>query len=159
MSVAVSFVGAGLILGGLIYYFSNEQKIDDFSPPQQGTEIQSPVPTSKSMPRDIGLEDAQLKDLLRTFKNAYEARNFTAIQKVSEMDGSRVRYVKMMLDNYSTINISTELVSATDQLATAMLTYDKLVKPDGETVILKPIAQKIKISIKKEGNEWTKVVW
>lgn len=157
MSVAVSFVGAGLILGGLIYYSSNEQ--DDIPHHTQIPEMPAPIPTTpKQKPSDIG-GDSQLRGLLESFKRAYEARDFNAIQKLSQMDVPRIRYVKMMLDNYSTINISTELVSATDQLATAMLTYDKLVKPDGETVILKPIAQKIKISIKKEGNEWTKVVW
>jgi serine/threonine protein kinase len=160
LSVAAPLVGGSVIVGGFIYYLSNEQKKDGISLPKQSTEIESPVRTTpKIMPRDIGLPDAQLSDFLRTFKDAYEARNFRAIQNLSEMDSSRTRYLQMMLDNYSTINISIEPVSATGQLASAMMTYDRLVKPNGEVVTLKPIARKVRIGIKKEGNEWTKVIW
>jgi hypothetical protein len=76
------------------------------------------------------------------------------------MNQARVRNVELMFENYSTIAVSVQIVSITEQEATATLTYDKLVKPTGEVVTLKPIARTIKnIKIKKEGNQWKKIVW
>ena len=111
-------------------------------------------------PSSPAVHDQQLETLLAKFKTTYENRDFDGLQTFSEMNQARVRNVELMFENYSTIAVSVQIVSITEQEATATLTYDKLVKPTGEVVTLKPIARTIKnIKIKKEGNQWKKIVW
>jgi serine/threonine protein kinase len=109
--------------------------------------------------KSAAVHDQQLQALIKNFKTAYENRDFDALEAFSDMNQARVRNVELMFENYSTIGVSVHIAAVTDEEAMATLTYDKLVKPTGEVVTLQAIARTIKIRIKKEGNEWKKIVW
>jgi serine/threonine-protein kinase len=102
---------------------------------------------------------AQLHDLLKSLKQAYENQDLTALQRISEMSSSRLTTLQLLFDNYATIKVTIQDVTMTDRGATAMLTITDLVDASGKTIKPSPILRSTKLQIKRDGSEWTKVVW
>jgi hypothetical protein len=101
----------------------------------------------------------QLQDLLKSLKQAYEGQDLAALQRISEMSSSRLTALQLLFDNYSTIKVTIQDVTMTDRGATAMLTITDLIDANGKTVKPSPILRSTKLQIKRDGSEWTKVVW
>ena len=103
--------------------------------------------------------DPSLNQLLQNFALAYEHRDLPALRQISDMSDSRLTTVRLMFDHYSTIKVRVEDASMTRHEANAVLVIIDLIDTKGRPVIPNPIIQRTKLHIKKEGDQWTKVVW
>lgn len=101
----------------------------------------------------------QLRDLLEEFKRAYEGQDFESLERLSEMGNDRLSFLHTMFSNYRTIKISIQNLAVKDQEASAIIIHDVLVNKNGDMVMPSPILRSARIKIRKNGDQWTKVVW
>ena len=124
---------------------------------QQVASLQSLTTAPAQQGADV--TSAQLQELLKSLKQAYESQDLPALQRISEMSSSRLTTLQLLFDNYATIKVTIQDVTVTDRGATAMLTITDLVDTSGKPVKPSPILRSTKLQIKRDGSEWTKVVW
>ena len=101
----------------------------------------------------------QLRDLLEEFKQAYEGQDFESLERLSEMGNDRLSFLHTMFSNYRTIKISIQNLTVKDQEASAIIIHDVLINKNGDMVMPSPILRSARIKIRKNGDQWTKVVW
>lgn len=101
----------------------------------------------------------QLRDLLEEFKRAYEGQDFESLERLSEMGNDRLSFLHTMFSNYRTIKISIQNLAVKDHEASAIIIHDVLVNKNGDMVMPSPILRSARIKIRKNGDQWTKVVW
>ncbi|CBK41745.1 putative Serine/threonine protein kinase (modular protein) [Nitrospira defluvii] len=101
----------------------------------------------------------QLRDLLEEFKRAYEGQDFESLERLSEMGNDRLSFLHTMFSNYRTIKISIQNLTVKDQEASAIIIHDVLINKNGDMVMPSPILRSARIKIRKNGDQWTKVVW
>jgi len=100
-----------------------------------------------------------LDQLLERFAVAYEHRDLPAIRQISDMSNGRVTTLQLMFGNYSTIKVDIEDVMVADDGASAVLVITELIDGKGTRIPPDPILKRTKLRIKRERDEWTKIVW
>lgn len=121
-------------------------------------ETQSPVrPPSEK--KTIPPSRQQLDKLLKDFQTAYEAQDFESLQRLSEIGTDRQMFLDMMSNNYSGIKVSIQNVSVKQDQATATLIHEELIDKNGERVDPDKILRTVRITVRKEGDQWSKVLW
>jgi hypothetical protein len=100
-----------------------------------------------------------LNEFLESFALAYEHRDLPSMRQMSDMTNGRLTTVQLMFDHYSTIKVHVEDVVMTGDGANAVLVITDLIDTKGRHVPPDPILQRTKLRVKREGDQWTKVVW
>ncbi len=101
----------------------------------------------------------QLDRILEDFQSAYEAQDSSSLRRLSDIGPDRQLFLDMMSNNYSVIKTSIQNVSVTNDQATASLFHEELVDKNGEEIAPDRILQKITLTVRREGDHWSKVVW
>jgi serine/threonine-protein kinase len=101
----------------------------------------------------------ELREVLEQFKRAYEQEDMATLQKLTEMGSERARNLRVLFENYRTIKVSIVNVSVTDKGATALVIHDVLIDKNGDMVMPSPMLRSTRIQVRKEGGQWTKIVW
>jgi serine/threonine-protein kinase len=101
----------------------------------------------------------ELETLLHDFRTAYEKQDLATLEQLSYITQDRQTFLNMMAGNYSFIRASIQDVSITTDEATATLIHEELVDKDGQHIAPNKMLRKIRITIRKDGDRWSKVVW
>ena len=118
-----------------------------------------PTPPNGNQDQTLDSRRAALDQLLQRFAVAYEHRDLPSIRQMSDMSDSRLTTVRLMFDNYATIKAHVDEVVVTGDGANAVLVITDLIDTKGRHVPPDPILQRTKLQVKREGDQWTKVVW
>ena len=120
-----------------------------------------PQPPSRppSPKKPIAPSRQQLDRLLSEFQTAYERQDLSALQRLSEIGTDRQMFLDMMSNNYSGIKVSIQNVSVKQDQATATLIHEELIDKNGERVDPDKILRTVRITVRKEGDRWSKVLW
>jgi len=98
-------------------------------------------------------------EMLAIFKTAYEHRDLTTLAEVSHISGDRQKFLKEIFGAYATIQVSVSGFNLVQDQASAVVTIDRLVGTDGNTVIPSAAWRTAKLSMKKRGGEWQRIEW
>ncbi|MBI4002875.1 MAG: protein kinase [Nitrospira defluvii] len=101
----------------------------------------------------------QLDRLLEDFQAAYEAQDLSALQRLSEISADRQMFLDIMINNYSIIKVSIQNISIKNDQATATLIHEELVDKNGEPVAPDKILRTVRLTVRKDGDRWSKVFW
>lgn len=128
------------------------------SPPPQPT---SPKGTSRpsTRPKTIAPSRQQLDQLLSDFQTAYERQDLSSLQRLSDISPDRQMFLDMMSNNYSIIRVSIQNISVKNDQATATLIHEELVDKNGEPVTPDRILRSVRLTVRKDGDRWSKVLW
>jgi serine/threonine protein kinase len=124
--------------------------------PEPEIELPIKMPSGK---KTITASQKQLNKLLKDFQAAYEAQDLSSLQHLSEIGPDRQMFLDMMANNYSVIKVSIQNVSVKNDQATATLIHEKLVDKNGKRVDPTPILRTVRLTIRREGDHWSKVQW
>ena len=131
---------------------SGRQPVTPKPEPQPPTRPPSPK-------KPIAPSRQQLDRLLSEFQTAYERQDLSALQRLSEIGTDRQMFLDMMSNNYSGIKVSIQNVSVKQDQATATLIHEELIDKNGERVDPDKILRTVRITVRKEGDQWSKVLW
>ena len=114
-------------------------------------------PSSPQKP--IAPSRQQLDRLLSEFQTAYERQDLSSLHRLSDISPDRQMFLDMMINNYSAIRTSIQDVEIKHDRATATLIHEELVNNNGEPVAPDQIMRSIRITVRKEGDRWSRVLW
>lgn len=120
-----------------------------------------PQPPSRppSPKKPIAPSRQQLDRLLSEFQTAYERQDLSSLHRLSDISHDRQMFLDIMANNYSAIRTSIQDVEIKNDRATATLIHEELVDKNGELVAPDQIMRSIRITVRKEGDRWSKVLW
>lgn len=124
-------------------------------PPTHPKVISQP-PTGK---KTFAPSRQQLDQLLSDFQAAYERQDSSSLEHLSDISPDRQMFLDMMSNNYSLIKTSIQDVKVKKDQATATLIHEQLIDKNGEQVAPDQILRSIRITVRKEGDHWSKVLW
>jgi serine/threonine protein kinase len=116
-----------------------------------------PAPSVSIPPTQDDIKEVQ--EILSKLKKAYENKDMRALAQMSEMSDGRVRFLQQIFREYSSINLTYTDFSITGQSASAIVLISSLVDHTGNLVTPGAKWRQTKVVIKKQGNQWGKVVW
>jgi serine/threonine protein kinase len=99
--------------------------------------------------------------LIYKFKLAYEQKDLPKILKMTRMSSERYRLTESIFKEYREIKvtISNFKLMAHDNSASAIVTIDKLINFNGDSVTPSDDWKEAKIVVKKRNNQWGKITW
>jgi tetratricopeptide (TPR) repeat protein len=112
--------------------------------------------------RDNPAQFKSLKARLANLKTAYENKDISAIQKNVTMSASRSRFLDQLFQNYSEVKVSLSdpfLNDQTHQSASVILTFIHLADKRGNQVTPANQWKETTMEIRKEGDQWGKLIW
>ncbi len=133
-----------------------EEAVTGSRKPPRAPQVVSRPPTGKN---PFAASRQQLDALLNDFQTAYERQDISSMEQLSEISPDRQMFLDVMSRNYSVINTSLQDVTITNDQATATLIHEELIDKNGEQVAPDQILRGIRISVRKEGDHWGKVLW
>ena len=161
-----------------------DQSIDILARPNRNEEIQGPDTSPESRrSEDSGIQTVtskpelqpptrppsqkksttpsrqHLDQLLSEFQTAYERQDLSSLHRLSDIGHDRQMFLDIMANNYSVIRTSIQDVTIKNDWATATLIHEELVDKSGEPVAPDQIMRSIRITLRKEGDHWSKVLW
>ncbi|MBI3610164.1 MAG: protein kinase [Nitrospirae bacterium] len=98
-------------------------------------------------------------EILSNFKRAYENHDMRALGQISEMSEGRLRFLQQIFRDYSSITISITDFSLTGESASAVVSISHLADKSGNRVVPGDEWKRAKVVIKKQRNQWGKVIW
>ncbi len=108
---------------------------------------------------DTSTRREQLNGFIRTFKTAYENKDLLTLRRISEMSRRRAEMLQMLFDNYSTIRVSIDVSSVSEDTVSGEILITQLVDTRGKRVRPSPILRSTKVTILRDGVEWGRVIW
>lgn len=126
------------------------------APQPTGPKIIRRPPTGK---KTFAPSRQQLDRLLGEFQTAYERQDLSSLHRLSDVSPDRQMFLDMMINNYSLIRTSIQDVEIKNDRATATLIHEELVNNNGEPVAPDQIMRGIRITVRKEGDRWSRVSW
>jgi serine/threonine-protein kinase len=132
---------------------------DSGRPPVKPKPKPQPPSRPPSPQKPIAPSRQQLDRLISEFQTAYERQDLSALQRLSEISADRHMFLDMMINNYSAIRTSIQDVEIKNDQATATLIHEELLDKHGEPVAPDQIMRSIRITVRKEGDRWSKVFW
>jgi hypothetical protein len=118
-----------------------------------------PEPQPPIHKKPIAPSRQQLDRLLSEFQTAYERQDVSSLHRLSDISHDRQMFLDIMANNYSVIRTSIQDVEIKNDRATATLIHEELVDKNGEPVAPDQIMRSIRITVRKEGDRWSKVLW
>jgi len=112
--------------------------------------------------RDNPAQFKPLKSRLALIKTAYETKDLATIQKYTTMSAGRSRFLDQLFQNYEEIKVSISdpfLTDQTHQSASVILTVTHLVDKKGNQVAPSNQWKETTMEIRKEGDQWGKLIW
>ena len=109
--------------------------------------------------KDISASRHQLDRLIEEFQATYEAQDWSSLERLAEIGADRRLFLDMMSNNYSVIKVSIQNLSVTHDQATASLIHEELVNKNGDRVAPGKLLRSVRITIRNEGDHWSKVLW
>jgi serine/threonine-protein kinase len=101
----------------------------------------------------------QLDQLLSEFQTSYERQDLSSLHRLSDISEDRQMFLNMMANNYSAIRTSIQDVEVKNDQATATLIHEELIDKNGERADPDKILRTIHITVRKDGDRWSKVLW
>jgi len=98
-------------------------------------------------------------EMLAVFKSAYEHRDLPTMAEVSRITDDKQRFLKEIFSAYASIEVSVSGFNLVQDRATAVVTIERLVGTDGNTVIPSAAWRSAKLSMRKRGGEWQRIEW
>lgn len=136
---------------------SSERRRSEDSGRQPAMPKPEPQPPIHKKP--IAPSRQQLDRLLSEFQTAYERQDVSSLHRLSDISHDRQMFLDIMANNYSVIRTSIQDVEIKNDRATATLIHEELVDKNGEPVAPDQIMRSIRITVRKEGDRWSKVLW
>jgi serine/threonine protein kinase len=102
-----------------------------------------------------------VSELIHNFKLAYEQKDLPKILQMTQMSSERYRLTRRIFNEYRKIEvtISDFKLMAYDNSASAVVTIDKLINFNGDSVTPSDDWKEAKIVVKKRNNQWGKITW
>ncbi len=102
---------------------------------------------------------SELTKSLQRFEKAFSARDFLALQGLTEMSSSRQRLVKNLFATYSTIELKTQPFEINNKYVLVKANIIRLIRPNGEIVHPRPFISEMILQIPKKPLGWGKINW
>jgi serine/threonine-protein kinase len=122
-------------------------------PPPEVRSEALPSPTVTPQDREA------VSNILARFKIDYERRDLIAIQNTTAISSNKVQLLQKIFNAYTAIHVSISNISLTPQSASALLTITDLTDGRGSPASPSASWKNTRLEIKKEGDQWGKIVW
>lgn len=126
---------------------------------QQAQEVPKEVAAKKPAVPAARPDIELVGEILSNFKRAYESRNIQALRQISLMSEDRDRFLQQIFRDYSSVNLTITDLSLTSETASAVVVIIRLTDQKGNQVIPGNEWKKAKVVIKKQANQWGRVIW